>query len=261
MKRIIAILLVVVMVAFTFVSCDDAEGGGKGVDPAKLFDDAREALLESSFAAEVSFDFECDNSVLESNLAVFSLIRLDAVYDEGDMYMCVHLVGNSAELTLVDGTAYASYNLTDYGSGKVKLDLDDGMLDGFMGETDGVAQMKASDFSDISYKRSNGAYVITCKGISEEMFEGINEGLGAVAEQIGDFAINDFKYVVTVKGNKIIKEDIVFDFVMLTEEGEVSITMTVSTEYDYDADVNITAPADADSYLSYDEAFGDMSSF
>ena len=253
MKKIIALLLVVVMAAFSLASCAE-------LTAAEMVADANKALEGGRYKATAKISVDCRNDKYSEAINQIFAAGLDDMefYFDGKNFqtaISMEMMGFSIsmDMSVVGNTVY--YAMGDV---KMKATATPEQIEEVIESMNSTDEMlDTSDFSEMTKVEKDGKTYITCTAYDTEKLNELIEDAEDMYESLSatDVSVDNVKLIATIKDGKY--EELAMSMLYSFKIGNetIEIAMTVGMTFDFDAGKEITAPADADSYqsVSFDE--------
>lgn len=267
MKRIAKCLisaLLLFSLALAFVSCEQT--------PEKLLEKAEKKLENAPYTVEISYDYSCNDKVMEQALKAMEDMDIVVQVDGEDLKMDMDFsmstmgvtISTKVDYVAVDGILYASAHASAMGQSQVtkqKATIPPEEMGGLTNDLAGTGDITFSDFETVEMVETEDGYKITCSGISEDalavLTESTKDQMSGVASNV-KISFGDIKLFYEVEDGKIDTMVLSCTYTMNISGTAYQIDMRIEMDYDYDQPVSISAPADADKYteVTYSDMMG-----
>lgn len=239
MKKIIALILTLTLLATMLVSC---------VETAESLEKkALKKLEKNAYTVDIEYDINTDNELYApylSALAVSGTMEYD-----GESYRIVNeIAGFETEVIIIGNTAY----MTATGD-KKKAELTDEEMEYALGE---YGRITPDFFETVELTEDDGVYTLTCTNVVED--EKLAQMMN-IDEESSQVDWENTVYVVTYEDGAYSEQSLTLPVTVSVAGVSFSYTLEVTFEYDYDSKVDpIKAPDNADSYTEcdYEDIFG-----
>lgn len=265
MRKIIAILLVLMMCTGVLVACSDDDKNGNKEEEVnavkisqdevkKLKDTAAEYLLDNPYKVTTTEVTDCESEAVLKKIMDFNSTEVYITDGENIFYS---LVGDYAsEYTYIDGMLYQYVEKDLEGNTiKIKEPLSADELEFTIGMTHYINIYTEYFTSFECVENSDGTKTIIISRLSEESIREMNESYDRIGSYQGyTMHITDsgIEFVVGSKGELLSINNYSKYVVSGKEFGEnVPLTYTSKAIYEY-GNFSITAPEDADEYETLD---------
>lgn len=259
MKRIIALVLCVVFVAFSLASCELLGGESVTVDEAKAaFAEAIEALAsEDSYKSETKIEFVTENEEMSSLIESVGGKGI-TVWHDGDNFKAEYAatIGeNDIDVTyvLADGKLYREILLyvgDDRAAyGQEYADFSDGDRSAVLRDAGAGVSVSLEDFSTVTATLVGDKLTIVGSDMNKSAAESFINILKGRFSGSGASVIvsDDIGYTAVIEDGKISSTSISCNYTVILG-GETYVLDAVITEsYSY-TDVSVSAPAGAGTY-------------
>lgn len=252
-SRIVSLFVALALFLSCAVSC-------MAPDAKALLDEATAAMAETPYTLTMNMSFSSDNTEIDALLSAMSVKDMKVDVDGDDIHfkmdMDAGIVKTEMEYTVVSGMIYMKMIASAYGYNetvKQKAAINEQQLDEFMSEMQLSQNMDIADFVEIDLTTSDGAYVISCSGVTEKLNEAFDEMMSGALESMGDsIKISNAAYEIKIKDKKIDSARLTFTCNLTVNGEEIEFSMISNMNYDYEGAVSISAPSDASSYKEID---------
>ncbi len=272
MKKILALMLVLLVCFTAFVACDDtttpppADDGSNTTEKtdAEVYAEAvteAEKFFSADEAPEqfgINFDMTMKASVGEISFEMKANYYIAKNGDNKTTKMTSSGIAEASVTAIKQGSGYVVYeSRKDYMNDteeNFKITLNPSEYADFNASSDGpdttmnesgTPVFKADDFTTVSYSKDANGLMITCKGLKNEnatAFDFIASLLDAEKNSIDK---NSVEYTALVKDGKITK--VTYKATATEKDGEATMSTTGELALDFLYTVDpITAPADWD---------------
>ena len=260
MKRIIALLLTVILVALSLASCDLVNSSASiTADAAKeRFAAAIETLAdESTYLSEVKIDFASENE--EMNAAIESIVgkgitvwhdgenfkaEYAATVGEYDVEVTYVLVGDKLyrEILLYVGEERATY-------GQEYADFSDADKATVLRDAGAGVGVSLDDFSDITAKVSGDKLTVSASNMDKSAASSLANILKGRFSGSGASVIisDDIGYTAVIESGKISSTSISCKYTVILDGETYVLDATITESYTY-TETSVTAPAGADKF-------------
>jgi hypothetical protein len=263
MKRIIALVLCVVFVAFSLASCELLGGESVTVDEAKAaFAEAIEALAsEDSYKSETKIEFVTENEEMSSLIESVGGNGI-TVWRDGDNFKAEYaaVIGDKdvkISYVLVEDKLYRDI-LLYVGDDRVVFgqecaDFSEGDKSTVLRDAGAGVGISLDDFENITPSLSKGKLTISATGIDKSAADSLVNILKGRFSGSGASVIisDDIGYSAVIEGGKISSTSISCNYTVIIG-GETYVLDAVITEsYTY-TKVSVSAPSGAANYTEVD---------
>ena len=249
-KKIIGAALILALSLCSFASCDligGIVGGGK--DPAELTAAADAFLASNPYNVEMKLKYDSDDADMLMAISTLSAEEMSLSVD-GDSFVAKLALGESGAdyiiYTYVDGTLYTEWSENGT-TVQDKTEITDEKKAELLASVGGSADLKYTDFSEVSVASQKNVSVISCTNIKAEKISALTAALQAQLSEVFenvvvsvynaslDIEIDDGKYTVVVLTCEY--------FITVDENTSYSIEMKYAMQYTYTKDREIMAPS------------------
>lgn len=246
MKKIIALVLMLILTCSMMVSCDT---------PQSILQNADAALKNEPYKVTMTMNIESDNSELNEALSMMNMeipVTVDGKNIALDMSVDIFGYVANSKIIVADMVMYYDVNMLGQ-SIKMKSKMSEEDYQEFIKNNNTQMILSPSDFESLTLESKDGKTYISCTDITSD---GLNEIKDLMQGYLGDIAshadISNIKFGVTIDDGKYDSMDLSC-VISITENSETySVTLKLSAEFSYDDVSRITAPSDANDYQEMD---------
>lgn len=245
-KKTMALILTVMLLASALVSCDMINPGAQ---------EQPEPIDTSSYTASVEIKFATDDDKMKSAVNAMNASSVIKVSGEDISVSTTTTSGTttvSEEYTIISDMLYygLSVSIGDFSSSEYKRAPfgESGRLE-FISAVGGGAHIDNDDFNNVSVTPTAKGKTYTCSGIAKEAknyLEGLmNEKFGGMATaKIAD-AYLDLETEGTAPKSSVLS----CDYLITMGESEYTVTMRIYTNYDYECE-SVVSVDNPDMYVA-----------
>ena len=239
-KRIIALLLVLVALTSVFASCDAAS------EPVALVAAAEVALKMAPYTVNSTVEYTSTDEGMSAMIKSFSSPTIKVTVD-GDKFRAQMDVKNGdvsnyVTITYVDGFLYTQWMENGKAvNNKEEYTAEDKAA--LVTKLGSGADINVDDFNNVSASHKKGVDTISCDGIKAEslgtlvtMLEEQFTSLDAKIE------IKDATLTMNIEDGKYTSSTLTCEYYITTSIDCYVINMTYTTEYDYESGAVISSP-------------------
>lgn len=262
-KKILALLLIVVMAVSVLASC----GANSDELNLQIIEAAESVLKGGAYCATTKITYasayEGDDLAEEIENVTSSQIIYSVNGDDFNAFMNVEVNGNMVEQFYVvkDGVLYVRSNATIAGNEiviKEKAELDETAMADVLAEIGPGVELGYADFEVHEGTGSLESSTITCANLKEESLMGVEKILkAAFAGDNTQFTLSGATLVLEIKDGKYNKTSLTLNCIAMVNGYVYKLNVTMETTYDFLSDVSISAPSDAYEYglVDYENIF------
>ena len=245
-KKILALLLTVVLLASALVSCDMINpDAGEQPDP----------IDTSSYTANVEIKFATDDDKMKSAVNAMNASSVIKVSGEDISVSTTTTSGTttvSEEYILISDMLYygLSVSIGDFSSSEYKrAPFGESSRLELISAVGGGAHIDNDDFNNVSVTPTANGKTYTCSGIAKDAknyLEGLmNEKFGGIATA----KIGDAYFDLETEGGAPKGSVLSCDYVITMGDAEYTVTMRIYTNYDYECETVVSVD-NPDKYVS-----------
>lgn len=246
MKKILALILLLVLACSTLTSCED---------PEEILAQADAALAEAPYKMTMRMNFECDDDKIDqlfSSMNMVIPVTVDGKNVEMNMKMDVLSYTADINVSIVDMVMYYKISLPGQ-SVKMKASLNEEQYQEFMADSNAEMMLDPKDFGELTVEEVDGKKHITCGEISEEAKKELNDMIENSLNGLStDVALDNVTFDVTINDGKYESMNMSCVYSVVIDKKTYKITYNLDAEYSYEWISKVIAPSDANKYMEVD---------